>query len=325
MNRHKVNYRLLFLSICLTLAGTLTSAAGTLRVYLPKEKILSTDVITLGQVGLILGDTSLTPRVEKIKLGQFAIPGQELKIDRKTILSRIAGEGIAASVQFNGAETICLRREGNCIAVEQFIEVAESCLRKSLADKNVASLKVFRSPDHVPLIGDNKDITFTAQLAGRQVGQTRRVTVSAIQKNKTLSQQDVIFEIQYRCQRWVAADDLPAKTPLTPENTKVETYLSNLPQKNQPKTYGMLTRRAISKGAKITPALVEPKEPVILVKRRHKVLLRLETGGLLISAQGEAMSDGSVGDLIEVRRGKGREQRSIIGKVMPDGTVEPVM
>jgi flagella basal body P-ring formation protein FlgA len=87
----------------------------------------------------------------------------------------------------------------------------------------------------------------------------------------------------------------------------------------------MLTRRAISAGTEIKPTLVEPKEPVILVKRRQMVLLRLETGGLLVSAPGEAMDDGSIGDLIEVRRGQGRDQRTVIGKVMPDGTVEPVI
>lgn len=313
------------LGLSLLLTGSKAVAREELRIYLPGEKTLSEDIITLGQVAMVLGEQSLAQRVEKITLGQFAMPGQELQIDRKTVLSRIAGEGVKASIHFNGAESIRLRREGDCLQAEQFVAAAESYLTKALSGKGVQSVNVLRSPDHFPLSCDSGEVSLNAHMTGSQTGTTRRVTVSVMHKNVQLCQRDVIFTIHYQCQRLVAAGDLPARTLITSENTRFESYVSSLPQKKTPAPYGMMTRRAIAAGTEITPNLVESEKPLLLVKRRQKVLLRLETGGLLVSAQGEAMDDGCVGDLIEVKRGKGREQRTILGKVMLDGTVEPVL
>jgi flagella basal body P-ring formation protein FlgA len=296
-----------------------------LRIYLPNKKCLGTDTITLGRIAMVLGEQSLAESANAVPLGHFSMPGQEIRLDRRTILSRLAGEGIQASIRFNGSETIRVQREGHCVQSDQFVKAAESCLKKALADEDIESFKLLRTPDHFPLPSDSKDVTLSACLFGNQTGAVRRVRVSVIRNDEQLSQQDVVFTIQYKCHRLVALKDIPVNVPITPENARIESYLSNIPGKNDSMLYGMMARRTITAGTVIAANMVEPKQPEILVKRRQKVLLRLESKGLFVSALGEAMSDGGVGDLVEVKRGKGSEQRIILGRVMPDGAVEPVL
>lgn len=296
-----------------------------LRIYLPNEKNLSTDTITLGQIAMILGEQSLTQSANAVPLGHFSMPGQEIRLDRRTILSRLASEGIQASISFNGSETIRVHREGHCVRSDQFVTAAESCLKKTLANEDIESFKLLQTPDNFPLPSDSEDVTLSACLFGNQTSAVRCVRVSVMHNDEQLCQQNVVFTVQYKCHRLVALNDILPKVPITPENARIESYLSNIPGKNDSMLYGMMTRRTISAGTVITANMVEPKQPEIMVKRRQKVLLRLESKGLFVSALGEAMNDGGVGDLVEVKRGKGSEQRIILGRVMPDGAVEPVL
>jgi flagella basal body P-ring formation protein FlgA len=316
---------ILTLGLCLCLCDTEVSAKPSLRIYLPAEKTLTSDVITLGQIAMVLGDPSLKESAGKITLGRFSAPGQEIVIDRETILSRLVSEGVKASVNFNGSGRIRLFQDGSCISSDEFIAAAESCLKKALAGEGVHSFKLIRSPDNFPLTCKRQDVTLSSGLSKYQSGATKRVTVSVMMNDVQLYHQDVLFTLQYQAHRLVATKDIPPKESITPENVQLETYLSSQPTKENPQFYGMITRRTVPAGTVITSNFLESRKPTLLVKRRQKVLLKLESGGLFVSAMGEAMSDGGPGDIIEVKRGTGREQRTIIGRIMSDGTVKPVL
>jgi len=59
------------------------------------------------------------------------------------------------------------------------------------------------------------------------------------------------------------------------------------------------------------------------VKRNQNVVIRIQAGGLVITATGRMVDEGAAGDFVRVRNVD--SQRVIIGKVNEDGTVGPVL
>ena len=315
--------------VCAVACGVEVGERHKIRIYLPRDKTLASGVVELGQIAVVLGDESLVQIANGIALGQFSVPGQEITIDRKTILSRLASSGIkASSVTFNGAETISVRRNENIIKAGRFVDTARDYLCQQLSDEQLETLKLIRPIKDYPLDGGGSPVTLTALTSRRQSGRMKCVTVQVIQDGVELGCRELAFSVQYPCHRLVAKQSLPTGTLITPENTVVEKYMSNTPvQTSASLVYGMEAKRNISCGTTITKAMAEYSEPPVLIKKRQKVILKLDTGGLLISAPGEADEDGRLGDIIRVQRGSRRthDLKIVLGEVMSDGTVRPIL
>jgi flagella basal body P-ring formation protein FlgA len=319
----------LAVGVCAVACGVEAGERHKIRIYLPRDKTLASEVVELGQIAVVLGDDAIVPLANKMRLGQFAVHGQEIIIDRKTILSRLASSGIkASSVVFNGAETICVRRDEDIVAAGRFVETARDYLRQQLSDEQIETLKLIRPVKDYPLDGEGESVTLTALMSRRRSDRTKYVTVRVIRDGVELGRRELSFSVQYPCHRLVAKHALPVGTLITPENTQIEKYMSNTPvQPSASLVYGMEAKRDIVSGTTITKMMMKHREPPVLIKKRQKVILKLDTGGLLISAPGEATEDGHLGDIIRVQRGSRRtnDLKIVLGEVMPDGTVRPVL
>ncbi len=315
--------------VCAVACGAEADERHKIRIYLPRDKTLASEVVELGQIAVVLGDESLVQLANEMRLGQFSVPGQEIIIDRKTILSRLASSGIkASSIAFNGAETISVRRNENIIEAGRFVDTARDYLRRQLSDEQIETLKLTRSIKDYPLDGNSESVTLTALMSRRRSDRKKYVTVRVIRDGIELGHRELAFSVQYPCHRLVAKHALPAGTLITPENTVVEKYMSNTPaQASGSLAYGMVAKRDIDSGTTITKKITEHKESPVLIKKRQKVILKLDAGGLLISVPGEATEDGRLGDIIRVQRGSRRtnDLKIVLGEVMPDGTVRPVL
>ena len=315
--------------VCAVAGGAEAGEHHKIRIYLPKDKILASEVVELGQIAVILGDDEIVPLANKIQLGQFSVHGQEITIDRKTILSRLASSGIkASSVAFNGAESIRLRRDEDFIAACRFVETARDYLRKQLPNEQIESLKLIRPVKDYPLDDESESVTLTALMSNRRSDRMKHVTVRIIRDGVELGRRDVVFSVQYPCHRLIAKQSLSAGTLITPDNTEVEQYMSGAPvQASASLVYGMAAKRDIAFGTIITEVMAERRESPVLIRKRQKVILKLDTGGLFVSAPGEAAEDGRIGDIIQVQRGsrQTRDLKIVFGEVMPDGTVRPIL
>jgi len=87
---------------------------------------------------------------------------------------------------------------------------------------------------------------------------------------------------------------------------------------------GMTARRAIPAGTVIRTQWLQQPAPPILVQRRQKVVLKIDTGLMQITAGGEALDEGAEGQIIRVKRGQRPDERIVLGRVMGDGTVQPL-
>ena len=86
--------------------------------------------------------------------------------------------------------------------------------------------------------------------------------------------------------------------------------------------YGQVVKLRIKKDSVVAGNKIGPAEMPVVIKRRQTVVMKIETGGLYVSAVGVALSDGKVGEYIRVKGPN--NSRIIVGKVKADGTVEPV-
>lgn len=314
--------------ICMVGWMILSAAAGadgTLRIYLPQEVQLNDEQVTLGCVGILLGDAALTEQAAAISLGSFSTDGQTLRADRRTILSRLASEGIdAGQVQIHGAETVQIRRHEMTVSAERIIDSARRHLDKTLGGGAVIS--VSRRPQDQVLSTAGGAAELMVAGHSRQGGGVMRVRVAILQDGEEVAGEDVFFTVSYEVRRVMAGEDLPPGTELTSENIRVQTVQSDQPEPADWRVpYGMVTRRRIAEGTLVADALLEPKQSPVMIRRRDNVEVRFDNGVLFVSTHGEAMDEGRVGDTIRVRRGQRPDQRIIMGRVQADGTVKPVL
>ncbi|MHC5179062.1 MAG: flagellar basal body P-ring formation chaperone FlgA [Planctomycetota bacterium] len=315
--------------VCAVVCGSEAGNPQKIRIYLPKDKTLESEVVELGKIALVLGDDDILPLVNELQLGKFSVHGQEIRIDRKTILSRLASMGIKSSwVTFNGAERISVCRDESTITTDRFVDAARDYLGQQLSAEQIETLKLTRPIKAYPLDDRGESVTLKAISSTRRSDRIKYVTVQVIRDGVELGRRELSFSVQYPSVRLIAKQALSAGELISPENTKAEKYMSDVPaQPSVASIYGMAAKRDIAGGTTITEKMAKYKEPPVLIKKRQKVILKLDTGGLLVSAPGEAAEDGRVGDIIPVQRGsrQTRDLKIVLGKVMPDGTVRPVL
>jgi flagella basal body P-ring formation protein FlgA len=298
--------------------------SSTLRIYLPREVVVKADSIQLGAIGVMQGDDASVSKARQIGLGRFALTGQQIVIDRPTILSRLASNGIKAQeVSLSGAERVTVKREEKVISGRRFAEVASAFLKTQAGYESVSDIALVRKPKDWVLADDNGEIRLMARLGKYSRKDKAKVWVGVVRDGVETGGYEVGFDLKYKRRRVVAAVDLGAGVVLGPENVKIETIMASTPEPTGWSVpYGEVAKRGIKKGAVITGNVVGPAEPPVVIKRMQTVVMKIETGGLYVSAVGVALSDGKVGQYIRVKGPN--NSRIVVGKVKADGTVEPV-
>lgn len=295
---------------------------GDLQVYLLPEPTVECETITLEQVGIVRGDESLAAKARAVSLGRFSVIGQQIVLDRPTVIGRLASSGIASDrVTLRGAEKITVRRNERNLGSDRLVSVAMTLLK----GLNPAPSKIVLIRTPPPLVLEaGHTVELKPRLTGSIQGGLARVCVEAMEKDKVIARQDLLFGVKYLRHRVVAVEDLAAGIQLTSGNVSIETGESNEPESaGWTAPYGMVTRQRVAKGAEIEPQRLAAVEEPILVRRRQMVVVKLETGRMLISSLGEAQSDGKVGEFISVKMGSDKDSRTIKARIRPDGTLEP--
>ena len=67
--------------VCAVVCGSEAGNPQKIRIYLPKDKTLESEVVELGKIALVLGDDDILPLVNELQLGKFSVHGQEIRID----------------------------------------------------------------------------------------------------------------------------------------------------------------------------------------------------------------------------------------------------
>ena len=296
-----------------------------LKVYMPREVTVVNSGLNLGQVSIIRGRESLVAKASKIALGRISAPGQEIVIDRPTVLSRLACNGIPRSkVTLTGAEKITVRQQHRTIGSREFVSIASSFVENNPPNSSVCRWNPVRKPKDLVILGTDKDIRFSPRFVQGSAENQAKVEITVLSGGKKIGVREVIFALTYNCQQAVTNVDIPAGGVISPQNVKIEKTPSNYPEPaNWKPPYGLVAKRRLPANTVLRPHMLGPLKSPIVVKRNRNVVIRIEKPGFLITAVGKTMQDGKPGEYIRVRNVD--SQRIILVRIAEDGSVEPVL
>ncbi|KPK45168.1 MAG: hypothetical protein AMJ65_00745 [Phycisphaerae bacterium SG8_4] len=296
-----------------------------LKIYLPREVTVRDSSLSLAQVTIIRGDASLGAKAGKIELGRISVPGQKVVIERSTLLSRLACNGIPVSrVKLTGAEKIAVKQLYKTVSGDQFVSLASSFLTSNTGRDSARQWDPIHAPKDFVVSGPAKDIKFSARLAPSNVKNQAKVEIDLLSGGKKIAVREVTFTLRYRSRQAVSKIDIAAGQILSQENVKIEERLSDRPEPAGWKPpFGLVAKRPLPANMAIRPQMAGPVRAPIIVRRNQTVLIRIESPGFLITAAGTALQDGKAGEHVRVRNVDSR--RVIIAKINADASVEPVL
>jgi flagella basal body P-ring formation protein FlgA len=296
----------------------------SLRIHLPREITVGVDDPNLGQIAVIRGEESIKAIAENISVGHISMPGQSIVIDRSIILGRLASSGISIlDVQLTGAEKTIISREHRIITGKEFTEAASVFLKKNLPMDSICQFDVARVPNSLVISGEAKDIEMSCRLITAGMKNQGKVIVSVLSDSNEIGIGEVTYNFKYKCRKLVAKVDIPQGQAITAENVNVEADITSSPEPAEWKIpYGFTAKRLIAANSVIVSNMISPVIPEVLIKRNQGVVIKIDRNGLLASAMGKAMEQGSAGEIIKVQNTDSKV--IIMAKVNEDGTVEPV-
>lgn len=297
-----------------------------LRIYLPREIIVSEETIGAGSIFIMRGDEKMIEKANGTSLGKFSKTGQKIIIDRNTILSRLASSGIKASaVSFSGAEKVTVKRDEETISGEDFVEVARSFLMSDTTISLADEINLVRMPRDWVLPDRSSSVKLVPRKSGYGTKAWGKVWVAVVKDGVETGGYELVFNIKYKQQRIVAVTDINKGAAINSRNTKIETFMANtIAPKGWSPPYGQVARRLIRKGSVVGGNMTGNVEIPITIKRNQLVVIKIETPGISISNIGQAQANARTGELVKVKVGDGRAARMIVGRVKSDGSVQPI-
>ncbi len=301
------------------------AASALLQVHLPREVTVQGSLLTLGQISVVRGDPALVATAARVGLGQFSMPGQKAILDRSTILSRLAAQGIpAGQVRLTGADAVTVRRFQKTISTDEFIEIGKTFLRQHPPGPALSETTPAVKPKDLILQGQVQDLRVTPQFVRTATRGFVTVRITVMADGKDCGVREIPFRLRYQCHRIVTAKEVPEGTALTPENVKVETVVSDQPEPaNWKPPYGLVAVRTLAADTEIRSDMAGSTQSPVVVLRNETVVIRIQQPGLTVTAVGVALQEARAGEYVKVRNAD--SSRVIVGKVNADGTVEPVL
>jgi flagella basal body P-ring formation protein FlgA len=320
---------LLLISGGLCLSSTENSAVDSmskqgLTIYLPREAVVESENLTLGKIAVITGEEKLVAKAGDVELGKILLADQVITIDRSMITSRLACSGIpACNLVLSGADKVSIRRKAEVIKSSSIAESASSFLAGSIKEKSIARWEPVKMPADVTLSAQTENIELVPRLISRGTNGQAVMEVGIVAEGKQIEARQIVFKPKYNVHRAVTLADVKEGTALSADNTKIEEIISDKPQAaDWQSPYGLVATRNLPEGTVIASNMAKSPVPPVLIERNQNVIIRIERGGLIVTATGKATEKGRLGDCIKVRNTD--SQRVILAKVNEDGTVEPV-
>ncbi|MFP4052717.1 MAG: flagellar basal body P-ring formation chaperone FlgA [Phycisphaerae bacterium] len=325
MTRTITGMAVLLTGVAFVAAGDTSGTSGGVELYLPREITVESAKLSLGQITLVDADTDATEStIRKIAMGRAPWTRESITFDRATILARLASAGIdAEKVTFRGAKSVTVKRKETIVSGEKITTAAKTYLDANRPRGEGVFWKVTRTADD-QTVQTSEAVKLQAALAKDPPDGYVKVTVSVMAGKKALKTVDVLFKLGYVVRKVVAARDISAGDAFTTDNVKVAEVESVRPAEGPfAPPLGMVASHNIRKGLEIRDNLVRAPKQAVVVKRGQGVEMRVEGKHFAVRAAGQALEDGKPGQFIKVRNID--TKRIVVGKVMPDGYVMPVV
>jgi len=311
--------------VLLLVAATAPAGADepAVTVRLAPATLVDGDTLTLGDLAIVrCDDAGVYRRACGVALGRAPWPNETIRIDRRTVLSRLVASGICPEgVEFVGSEQVAVTRFGQRVSPEEIVLAARKVLPEGGQGQPGPVWRLAGMPREMFVPASHRVALVPTPDAESPNGRLR-VTVSALAGMRRVSSRMVEFTASHRVRQAVATKDIAPGARLTPDNVEIRTTRCTTPESDDWQVpFGRVASRPIAAGAIVHGALAAAPRRAVVVKRNEPVIMRIAGDGFVISAIGQALEDGRPGEFIKVRNIDSK--RIIVAKVAPDGTVVP--
>jgi flagella basal body P-ring formation protein FlgA len=321
-------------TLALALIASAPPAQPIARVTFRSHAEVNAPVIRLGDIAVIeAADASLVRRLEAVEVGTAPLVGRQRSVSAAYARVRVSGLGYRVSggeirhpkpdtqdsrlplVQFAGSEFVTVVRSQQVLAGARIEQAA--CDAAQLAEPGtIAEVASPVADQRLPLGA----VSLQPERLRPTGNSSTTVPVQLLVDGQTLARVVVSVRLTRRAPALVATRDLPPGTVVGPGDVRVEerpvipgpSILSDAAA-----AIGQQVAAPVKAGATLTAGALKP---ALLIKRGARVRLVCAGPGFIISAVGEALQDGSKGQLVRVRNLSSLQE--LTGLVRDDATVE---
>jgi len=298
-------------------------AEGIRIVMSPEVRVEGTS-ITLGQLADISGDDGTRVNsLRQLKLGSAAPPGSSVVLTRELVGIRLAATGFdLRGIEWEIPEIVTVTTNFQTVSGQQFLENGIKTIKQQ------AGLSVNKDFSINP-IGTVQDailprgnFTLTSSLPKGIHYNIPTTVMTVVQVNgQDFTRVNLKFDVKLYDQVVVVNSQIGSGEILTADNLGYQRMdigrLGPGYYLDMNKVLGLVTRRSLMPGMVLTGAMVN--KPV-LIKRGNLVHIIARIGSMEVTATGQAMQDGSEGQLIRVKNIN--STKIISAKVLDGSTVQ---
>jgi len=292
-------------------------------VYVPNQVVLISDIAELAG-----SDETLINRIGSFDVSDPPQPGTSTRLTKREITFRILVGGVdRTEFVVIGPNEVTIKLAKCTVETDEIVRAARDAVTE-LLPKDVKDVEIIpvRSPRQpVKLDGVRKEHIKLVPLikALDRLSGTIQVPVEVYAQGRVQSRQYVTLELRLFQVAPIAKRRIEAGETLTPENIAFRRIpidgRTSLPDKEQ--VIGRKARRTIRPLQVVRLADLEPdRQDQPVIRPREVVELVVQRPGLRVTARGESLETGRIGDLIRVRNVDSRA--IIVGRVVGPGVVE---
>jgi len=299
--------------------------AESVTIAMPPEVSIEGPMMTLGQLADISGDDE--PFVEKLrqfKLGNAPFPGRSVVLTKALLVMRLGsmGSNVSSIVwQMPEAVTVTTRFQSisGQVLIDKAITAVEQRVGRRVSSGELSIAPIGRVQDVVVPVGD---IVLTSELPyGISYNSTTAITVAVSVNGQVVSKINLRLAVKLYQQVAVVTRQISLGEIVTTDKLHYERMdsgrLGSGYFTDMNKVQGLISRRSLPPGMVITGAMVN--KPV-LIKRGDIVNIVAHIGSMEVTAAGQAMQNGSEGQLIRVQNIN--STKIISAKVLNESTVQ---
>lgn len=299
-------------------------AEGVL-VAIPEQVRVDGTIITLGEVAQISGgDTERIQSLRQLKLGNAPVPGGSFSMTKEVLEMRIAATGMdITGVTWQIPSSVTVTGNSQLVSEQTLIDRAIMAIRSQVGLRVNREDLIISSAGHVSdVIAPIGNLMLSTSLPyGIRYNTPTTVAIAVSVNDRGFTKVGLKFDVKLYRQVAVASREVNAHEIFTDDSLRYERMDTGLlaagfvTDKN--KILGLMSRRQVTPGMVITDSMVN-KPPI--VKRGSAVTLVARVGNMEVSAIGQAMQDGSEGQLIRVSNVN--SNKIVLARVLDESTVQ---
>ena len=315
------------LTICHGVAGAVELGEGQVQIELRAQVIARAHEVRLGDVAHIYTrDLQTIQRLAALPLGQAPVAGGEAIVRRDVIARWVRSQlGIGRDqLQWSGPEETHVRRQAQEVPAARIEQAAQAALNEWLQPRaSRYGTEVLALARDLQLPAGQVELKARPLAANGEPTPRMVVWMDVAVDGRFVRAVPVSFNVEAYREAWVAPAGVARGVPLAPgmvERREVDATSRSVAALPSEIAGNWSTTKAIKEGEPLTARNVAPAP---LVARGEWVALHLKSGLVQLEGRAQALQDGQLGQVVQVRSANGASP--VAARIVAPGKVEAML